>query len=104
MARFIRSFSPWAWGTWRWAWERVLEPNWDYDCNSGPSPDSHGYDWQMQRIVQRHGDVLVPDAARSQNIGRDGGVFAHPEEFDRTQAKSFREVRGNVSYRIAEDR
>lgn len=101
-ARFCRSFSPWAWGTWRWTWERVLEPQWDYDCNSGPSPDSHGYDWQLQRITERCGDVLVPDAARSQNIGRDGGVFAHADEFEWTQARSFRETRSAVTYRLEE--
>jgi len=100
-ARFCRSFSPWAWGTWRWTWERVLEPEWDYDLNKGPRGDQLGYDWQLQRTVERYGDVLVPDAARSQNIGRDGGVFAHPEEFEWTQAKSFREVRGDVGYRLA---
>jgi hypothetical protein len=80
----------------------VLEPQWDYDADSGPQWDQHGYDWQLQRITERCGDVLVPDAARSQNIGRDGGVYAHPEEFERTQAKSFREVRGPVAYRIEE--
>jgi hypothetical protein len=80
----------------------VLEPNWDYDLTSGPRPDQRGYDWAVQRTVERYGDVLVPDAARSQNIGRDGGVFAHPEEFEWTQAKSFREVRGAVAYKLTD--
>jgi glycosyltransferase involved in cell wall biosynthesis len=97
-----RSFSPWVWGTWRRTWERVIEPDWDYDCRKGPRPDQHGYDWQMQRITEREGDVLAPAAARSQNIGRDGGVFAHPEKFAETQAASFREVRGHVDYRLEE--
>lgn len=103
-ARFGRSFSPWVWGTWRKTWERVIEPDWDYDCAKGPRPDQHGYDWQMQRITEREGDVLCPDAARSQNIGRDGGVFAHPGKFAETQAASFREHRQPVSYRLEEDR
>jgi hypothetical protein len=101
-ARFCRSFSPWVWGTWRQTWEQVIEPGWDWECDKGPRGDQHGYDWQVQRIVERHGDVLVPDAARSQNIGRDGGVFAHPEEFAQTQARSFRETRNGTGYRLIE--
>lgn len=99
-ARFGRSFSPWCWATWPDIWVRTLEPDWDYELNRGPRPDQHGYDWQLQRIVEREGDVLCPDAARSQNIGQHGGVFANPAEFGWTQAKSFRETRGKVTYRL----
>ena len=32
-ARFLPSFSPWCWGTWRGVWETVLEPQWDWYCS-----------------------------------------------------------------------
>jgi hypothetical protein len=99
-ARLCRSFSPWVWGTWRGVWEQVLEPDWDYRCSKGTRGFDSGYDWQLQRIAERDGDVLVPDASRSQNIGRQGGIYADPADFDWTQAKSFREVRGPVEYRL----
>lgn len=99
-ARFSRSFSPWAWATWREVWQEILEPNWDFDVSTGSHPLQAGYDWQVQRIVVATGDVLVPDASRSQNIGVEGGLTADSGDFGWTQAKSFREVRGEVSYRL----
>jgi hypothetical protein len=44
--------------------------------------------------------VLVPDASRSQNIGQHGGIYANAGDFDWTQARSFREHRGEVAYRL----
>jgi glycosyltransferase involved in cell wall biosynthesis len=98
-ARLIPSFSPWCWGTWRDVFEEVLEPQWDYDCNTGTRGFDSGYDWQLQRLTERHGAVLVPDASRSQNIGREGGIYADPGDFEWTQARSFREHR-DPSYRL----
>jgi len=99
-ARFLRTFSPWCWATWRETWQGVIEPDWDYDLNKGPAPEQHGWDWQMQRLVERTGPVLVPDASRCQNIGRERGVFADPDDFEWTQSRSFRENRPPMTYRL----
>lgn len=102
VARLVKSFSPWGWGTWRDTWMDVIEPEWDYDCNKGPRPDQHGCDWQMQRLLmQQDTPVLVPDASRSQNIGREGGIYWNPgDDFSWTQSASFRAHRAPVAYRL----
>jgi hypothetical protein len=94
-------FQPWIWGTWPDRWERTLEPQWDWECNSGGANDS-GYDWQIAtRIIPGGGHVcLVPDASRSQNIGRDEGVYAMPGNFGATQSASYRPDFGPVTYRL----
>jgi hypothetical protein len=99
--RLLPYFNSWVWGTWRERWERVLEPSWDWDCNSGGALDS-GYDHNLHRRVIPQGNYLcaVPDASRSQNIGRDGGWAANPADFWLTQAPSFRADRGAVAYRL----
>ncbi len=99
--RLLPYFNPWCWGTWRDRWEQVLEPQWDYDCNSG-GPDTSGYDWAIQTKIIPRGDYLcvVPDASRSQNIGRFEGGYSSPALFPFTQSKSFREVRECPAYRL----
>lgn len=101
--RLIPGFSPWAWGTWRYRWERVLKPRWDWECDSGGPMDS-GYDWQIATRIIPQGGYLVamPLASRSQNIGRDGGWAADPAQFDATQSASFRPVREPCAYRVTE--
>ncbi len=101
--RLVSTFHPWTWSVWRDRWEKVLEPEWDWDENTGPRPDQHGYDWQINRIMQRDGYAApAPDASRTQNIGRFGGVYAHPDPgaFNATQSRSFRDQFGEVSYRL----
>ena len=102
-SRLGKSFSPWCWGVSREVWNGILEPDWDYECNKGPNGMEHGYDWQLQRITERSGLVLTPDAARSQNIGRYGGVYANPNEFSWTQAASFREHRDSMTYQLEDE-
>jgi hypothetical protein len=94
-------FNPWGWGVWRDRWEKILEPEWDWECDSGGVMDS-GYDWNLQkRILPRHGMVCaVPDAARSQNIGALEGWASSPEGIARAQAQSFRAVREACDYRL----
>jgi hypothetical protein len=98
----LRSYyNPWIWGTWRDRWLDVLEPTWDRTCTSGGPGDS-GFDWNIQlRVMPSGGYVFaVPDASRSQNIGRFEGVYAHPSNYPKTQTASFRQERGAVKYRV----
>jgi hypothetical protein len=99
--RLRRYFNPWGWGTWRDRWETVLEPEWDYECNSGGAMTS-GYDWNVQqRILPRHKmRCAVPDASRSQNIGKEEGWASRPETFALAEAFSFRERRDSPAYRL----
>jgi hypothetical protein len=93
-ARLVpHGFSSWGWCTWRDRWEKVLEPEWDWDCNKGDQPFNHGFDWQVDRISRRDGWVhLAPDASRTQSIGN-YGLHTTQEIFEKTQAASFREHR-----------
>jgi hypothetical protein len=99
--RLLPYFNPWAWGTWRGRWEKILEPEWDYECDSGGVMDS-GYDWNIQsRILPRHGMVsVVPDASRSQNIGALEGWASSPGGIADAQSHSFRPGREAVDYRL----
>lgn len=93
-------FNGWVWGTWRHVWQNVIEPEWDYDCNSG-GPSQSGYDWNLQlRTLPKHRLLaVVPDASRSQNIGKDEGTYSNDWSWSFSQSQSFRPTRGNVSYR-----
>lgn len=99
--RLLPYFNPWVWGTWRNRWERLLEPTWDYECNSGGPMDS-GYDHNIHRRLIPEGGLVcaVPDASRSQNIGQHGGWASTPETWAFSQAASFRPERGTVAYRL----
>lgn len=101
-ARLLPYFNPWCWGTWRDRWEKVLEPQWDWDATSGDTPTTHGYDWNVQLRIIPGGNYVcvVPDASRSQNIGKFEGGYSHPELFGNTQSQSFRLRRGHVEYRL----
>ncbi len=99
--RLLPYFNPWCWGTWRDRWEQVLEPGWDWDCNSGDAMTS-GYDWNIAtRIIPQGGfTCAVPDASRSQNIGRYGGWASSEETWAFSQAASFRAGREPCAYRL----
>jgi hypothetical protein len=87
--RRLRYFNPWVWMVRRDVWQSVMRPVWDWDCDSGGDQDS-GYDWNLQRLAQvGPWSCLVPDAARSQTVGRLGGWASTPEIFERQQARSF---------------
>jgi hypothetical protein len=99
--RLATQFDPWVWGIWRDRWKEVIEPAWDWDATKGDAPHTHGYDWQLNRVMNAGGYVApAPLAARSQNIGRHEGVYANPANFALTQAASFREHFGTVDYRL----
>lgn len=91
----------WVWGTWADRWEKILEPNWDFECNSGGAMDS-GYDWHIATRIIPQGNFLavVPEASRSQNIGREGGWASSDWSFSFSQAQSFREKRDNINYNL----
>ena len=98
--RRMHYFNPWGWCISRDKWLQVARPVWDWDCNEGGDQDS-GYDWGMQRLSALGPWVnLVPDAARSQTIGKDGGVYSTPDIFALQQARSFREHREHASYQL----
>jgi hypothetical protein len=99
--QLLPEYSPWVWGTWRDRWEKVLEPNWDWRCDSGDAMTS-GYDWAIFRTTRSGYLNVTPDASRSQNIGRIGGWAAQEADFPNTQAASFRAERSQVTYRLAE--
>jgi hypothetical protein len=100
--RLHPQFHPWCWATWRGRWEKVLQPNWDWDANTGTAPHDHGYDWQICRLMDRYGlFAATPDASRSQNIGQHGGVYASPDDFASTQAASFLLHRDSPRYVLA---
>jgi FkbM family methyltransferase len=97
--RLLPYFNAWAWGTWRDRWTNILEPNWDYRCDTGGALES-GYDHHIHRRIIPNGGFasVVPDASRSQNIGREGGWASNAESFAFSQAQSFRAHRDPVSY------
>ena len=103
VARLLPYFNPWCFGVWRDRWEKILEPEWDWDCTSGGVMDS-GYDWCIQkRILPSHNMVcVVPDASRSQNIGQHEGWATNPQSWAYSQARSFREIREAAEYRLVE--
>jgi hypothetical protein len=103
--RLVQYFNPWCWGTWRNRWEKLLEPTWDYDVTSGGPMDS-GYDHNIHRRVLPEGGLVcaVPDASRSQNIGRHGGWASNEETWAFSQAASFRAAREPVTYRLEDAR
>ena len=102
--KLLPYFNGWCWGVWRDRWEKVLGSTWDWDCNSGSRGYDSGYDWNLQaRVIPQGGYVcVVPDASRSQNIGRSGGWAAQEVDFPGTQAASFRPDRRAVAYRLRE--
>jgi hypothetical protein len=93
IVRLKRGFDSHAWGSWRERWAEVLEPTWDYECNSG-GPTTSGCDWQIAtRVMPRGGYLAVtPDASRSANYGRDEGVYmvAGDKPVGWSSANSFR--------------
>lgn len=102
--RLLPYYNPWIWGISREHWEHVVRPRWDWECNSGTTPggSDHGYDWNMAtRIVPRGKWLcLVPDAARSQNIGEHDGVYSRPDIFLLQHSRSFRRHRDPVDYKL----
>lgn len=106
--RLLPYFNPWVWAITDRTWRETLRPAWDWECDSGGAMDS-GYDWHIAtRIVPggrpggRPGGwyCAVPDASRSQNIGRDEGWAADPADFAATQAPSFRAHRDPGGYHL----
>jgi hypothetical protein len=101
--RQARYFNPWGWCIRRDRWQSAARLAWDWG-DGDSRPDATGYDWQMQRLSAigpwRN---LVPDAARSQNIGEHGGVYSTPDIFPLQHSLSFRERRERpVTYRLAD--
>lgn len=88
-------FNPWCWGVWRDRWQGVFEPRWDWDCTTGLNGWDSGYDWQVGRVIRDSGGLSPnPDAARSRNIGFEGGVYTSAETLSQLgSGTGFREHR-----------
>jgi hypothetical protein len=99
--RLSDDFNPWCWATWGSRLPWLLE-RWDWDATlGGPMPTQHGYDWQIRFLVHATGmRSVVPAASRSQNLGRDGGVYAKPELYEQTLAASYRPHRPPTEYKV----
>ena len=99
--RLLPYMNAWGWGTWRDRWANILVRSWDWNCDSGGPLDS-GWDWNLAvRVIPQGGFAsVVPDASRSQNIGREGGWASNPESFAFSQAQSFRSDRDPVRYKL----
>ena len=65
-----------------------------------------GYDHNIHRRILPEGGLVcaVPDASRSQNIGRHGGWASSEETWAFSQAASFRADREPVAYRLEDAR
>lgn len=104
--RLLPYFNPWIWGVWRDRWERVMRPSWDWNCDTATRPDGTdgGYDWHLAARIIPQGSYTcaVPLASRSQNIGKEDGWAARPEQFEATQAASFKADRGPCDYRVGD--
>jgi hypothetical protein len=102
--RLMHYFNPWVWGTWADRWADTVRPRWDWECNSGGANDS-GYDHNIQRrILPAVGGVCtVPDASRSQNIGRYEGWASNETTWAFSQSRSFRYSRGSTDYKLVNE-
>ncbi len=94
-------FSPWVWGTWADRWHDLLGPRW-FDAARAPrGEEGNGFDFGIVRLQEAAGlRVLGPLASRSDNIGREGGVHALPEDFEETRAATFAAHRDPVRWRL----
>lgn len=100
--RLLPYFSGWGVGFWRDRWHDVILPTWDWDVTSGSRGFDSGWDWNLQLRVIPAGDWLcvIPDAARTQNIGQYEGGYAHPEKYHETVSQSFRLHRDTGGYEL----
>lgn len=95
-------FSPWVWGTWADRWHDLLDPQWFEAARAPYDGAKAGWDFGVERIAAAAGKRFVgPVASRSDNIGREGGVHALPEEFEESRATTFAAHRGPVRWRVA---
>lgn len=94
-------FSAWVWGTWADRWERHLRDDWFEAARAPWDGAGAGWDFGVERIAAAAGLRFVgPLASRSDNIGRDGGVHALPEEFEASRAATFVAHREPVAWGV----
>jgi hypothetical protein len=98
-------FSAWVWGTWADRWHDLLDPRWFEAARAPWDGAGAGFDFGIERIAAATGlRFLAPLASRSDNIGRDGGVHALPEDFEASRAPTFVPHRDPVTWRTARGR
>ncbi|MDL5154652.1 hypothetical protein [Actinomycetospora termitidis] len=94
-------FSAWVWGTWADRWTELLAPQWFEAARAPWDGAGAGWDFGVERIAAATGMRFVgPLASRSDNIGRDGGVHALPEEFESSRAATFAAYREPAHWRL----
>jgi hypothetical protein len=72
-------FCPWGWAVTKQKWEEVFRPEWN-----AKKLHPKGWDWGAGLTIQRHGlKSLAPSLSRTLNIGRDGGTYEQPDNWDR---------------------
>lgn len=98
--RLLPEYTSWCSGFTREEWQDIWLPQWDWNRDSGPQWDQHGWEWQMHRQANAGVLVAIPDASRCLNIGEHDGLFSLPGQFEASQAKSFRLHREPVEYRV----
>jgi hypothetical protein len=95
-------FSPWVWGTWADRWHDLLGPRWFAAARAPHDGAGSGFDFGIERIAAATGMRFVaPLASRSDNIGREGGVHALPEEFEESRGATFVAHRDPVAWQVA---
>lgn len=94
-------FCAWVWGTWADRWTDCLRDDWFEAARAPWDGAGAGWDFGVERIAAARGMRFVgPLASRTDNIGRDGGVHALPEEFEESRAATFVAHRDPVAWRV----
>lgn len=78
-------FHFWVWGTWQDRWERLIRNDWDFTYReNGGGPGQRGWDWRLRNllVVGLGMKMIAPSMARSQHIGKYGGVHCTPDQFE----------------------
>jgi hypothetical protein len=104
LIQLIPYFSPWGWATWRDRWEETVHPTWDWDASTNTKGYDGGFDWNLAVRVIPNGNFLaaVPDASRTEHIGKEEGYFANEETYRWGLSQNFTQHRDPVEFRIRE--
>lgn len=98
----LPDFCPLVWGTWRDRWFNTLQPTWDHDYTSGPTPGvQQGWDWNINVRVRGDRGFVFPSQSRSDHIGRIGGAHCTAELFEQTRAPFFEAAVEAQRYRLS---
>jgi hypothetical protein len=95
----IDMFNGYGWSLFKHNWESLYRDEWFNDKLCLKMFNAHGWDWAISAAYKTYGyKAIVPHYSRSQNIGREGGVFCTSEFYDKT----FPQVKYNLTFDISE--